>query len=373
MSFSFVWPLYTLFGFIFIFGGLEMAIKQRLYKSIILAALALALIGLATFRTVGVGSDDPAYESMFMHMPSFFDCEGFLCDYSYSQFNIEVGFFTLLSLLSSISTSHYLLFGFISSVAIIYNIKSIKYFTPHVGAATLVYFSHFYLNKELNAIRLGLASAILFWAATYAARKKYLAMWALVLGATCIHVSSVLFIVPFLLYSRISNRAVYAVGGLALLGFATMIDLKLLFSYATNFGFIGEKIELYLNADMYSYALPLLSAVNCKNVIIVILSLIWWKRLSEKYEHFPLIFCFFYCATFLRIVLGDFAIFAGRSYAAISMFEYVLLPAVVFVIFGRWAGYLIIGIYSLVTLYLNLTTNPGWAGEADVFFDFFNL
>ncbi|MDY7565985.1 EpsG family protein [Pseudomonas sp. RTC3] len=350
-----------------------MALKQRLYRSIMVSACALALITLATFRSVGVGSDDAAYELMFIQIPSFFDCDTFLCNYSYSQFNIEVGFFTLLSLLSSISTSHYLLFGFISSVAILYNIRSIKYFTPHVGAATLVYFSHFYLNKELNAIRLGLASAILFWAATYAGRKRYLAMWVLVVGAICIHVSSVLFIVPFLLYSRISNRAVYAVGGLALLVFAALIDLKLLFSYATNFGFIGEKIELYLNADMYSYALPLLSVVNLKNIFIVILSLIWWKKLSEKYEHFELIFCFFYCATFLRIVLGDFAIFAGRSYAAISMFEYVLLPAVAFVIFGRWVGYLMIGIYSLLTLYLNLTTNSGWAGEAEVFFDFFNL
>ncbi|MGH9947495.1 MAG: EpsG family protein [Pyrinomonadaceae bacterium] len=372
MSFEFVWPIYAVFIFLTVSGGTEMLIKQGWVKQLAVFSSVIALVLLAALRSIGVGSDDVAYADMFANVPVFFGCDEFLCGYSYSQFNVELGFFTLLSMLRAFGNEPYVLFSVVALASVALNVRAIKFFSPHVGSAILVYFCHFYLNKELNAIRLGLASAILFWAVTLIPVRKTGMFILLVICAAFVHVSSLLILLPFAIYQLRPSRSVYAAVALALLAFTAFFDIQTLFSYLINFGFIGEKINLYLNADIYNFPLPLLSAVNLKNLIFVGVALAFWRQISGRYEHFELVFCFFFCATFIRIALGDFAIVAGRSYAAISMFEYVMLPFVVFSLCGKWLGYALIVLYAGLTLYLNLTDNAGWSGEAVQFFNFNN-
>ncbi|RON50705.1 hypothetical protein BK667_17880 [Pseudomonas frederiksbergensis] len=352
---------------------METLIKQGWVKQLAIFFSAMVLVLLAASRSLGVGSDDGAYAEIFSNVPPFFDCDQFLCGYRYADYNIELGFFILLSMLRSFSSEYYVLFGVVALIAVTMNVRAIKYFSSSAGAAIIVYFSHFYLNKELNAIRLGLASALLFWGATYIPRKKTWTVLFWVICASFVHVSSVLFLLPFVVYRLRPGRALYAVVAILLLAFTATFDIQTFFSYLTNFGFVGEKLSLYINADIYNYPLPLLSAVNLKNLLFVGLALIFWKRISARYEYFELAFCFFFCAAFVRIALGDFAIVAGRSYAAISMFEYVLVPYIVFAICGRWLGFLLIVVYSGLILYLNLTDNAGWTGAALSFFNFNSL
>jgi hypothetical protein len=68
--------------------------------------------------------------------------------------------------------------------------------------------------------------------------------------------------------------------------------------------------------------------------------------------------------------MGDFAILAGRGYASISMFEYVLLPMIAVHVFGKKRGFLIVAVYALGVLYMNLSSHRGWTGGSEVFFDF---
>ena len=372
MSFEFVWPIYAVFIFLIISGGAEMLIKQGWVKQLAVFSSAMALVILAALRSLGVGSDDVAYAQMFTNIPFFFGCDEFLCGYSYSQFNVELGFFTLLSILRGFGSEPFVLFSVIALTSVVLNVRAIKFFSPHVGGPILVYFCHFYLNKELNAIRLGLASAILLWAATFIPVRRTGMFILLVICAAFVHVSSLLIILPFALYQLRPSRSLYSAVALFLLAFTAFFDIQTLFSYLINFGFVGEKINLYLNAEIYNHPLPLFSAVNLKNLFFVGLALSFWHRISSRYEHFELIFCFFFCATFIRIALGDFAIVAGRSYAAISMFEYVLIPFIILSLLGRWMGYALIVLYALLTLYLNLTDNAGWTGEAVQFFNFNN-
>jgi hypothetical protein len=372
MSIEFVWPIYAVFIFLTVSGGTEMLIRQGWVKQLAVFSSAIVLIFLASLRSLGVGSDDVAYAEMFKTVPFFFGCDEFLCGYSYSQLNIELGFFTLLSVLRGFGSEPYVLFSVVALISVALNVRAIKFFSPHVGGAILVYFCHFYLNKELNAIRLGLASAILFWAVTLIPIRRIGTFLFLVICAAFVHVSSLLILLPFAIYQLRPSRTVYAAVALFFLAFTAFFDIQTFFSYLINFGFIGEKINLYLNAEIYNYPLALFSAVNLKNLVFVGLALIFWQKISDRYENFELVFCFFFCATFIRITLGDFAIVAGRSYAAISMFEYILLPFVVFSLFGKWLGYALIVLYAGLTLYLNLTDNAGWSGEAVQFFNFNN-
>lgn len=372
MQFDFVWPIIVAYLLLSVSGFAELLIRQLWIKQLSLLFSSVLLIVLAGLRAVGVGSDDEAYALMFTNIPVLIDCSDITCNYNYAQFNVEAGFFALLSFLRIFSDSHYLLFSVVALLAVFLNVRALIFFIPRAGAGVLIYFCHFYLNKELNAIRLGLASAILFWAATFIPARQYWLVCCLVVLASFVHVSSLLFLLPLFVYWFRPGREVYAIFGVVTLLFAGFVDIHSLFSYLVGFGFVGEKIGAYLSADIYNYSLPLVSAVNLKNFLFVVLGLVFWKTISRKFIHFELVYCFFYCATVIRVLLGGFAIVAGRGYAAIAMFEYALIPFVIFSLCGKWVGYFLVVLYSGLTFYLNLTDNAGWSGGAMRFFDFLN-
>ncbi|NWC61277.1 EpsG family protein [Pseudomonas veronii] len=370
MELKFTLPLYLVYGLLVLVAAFDTLSNRKLPAMAISVLMAVPLVFLATFRAVGVGSDDAAYLEMLYQIPSVLDCKNLYCDYSYATFNIEFGFFMFLSVLAALGKNSAVLFGFSSLIAVTLNVRSIRYFSPYFALAVLVYFAHFYLAKELNAIRLGLASGLLFLAATYLDQQKYKVMTALIVAAMLVHVSSVFFIVPVGLYFVRPKRSLYLLLSVVLILISATIDFKSVLRQMAIFGFVGDKIELYLNADMYSYTLPFFDMVNIKNLLVIIAGLVCWKRMENRYQSFNLIFCIFYCAAFLRIVLGDFAILAGRGYASISMFEYVLIPMIAVHLCGRKLGFLIVAAYTFATLCLNLNSNSGWSGGSEVFFDF---
>lgn len=352
-----------------IFGLLDFLAERRSYNGLITWSIFLLLTMLATFRSVGVGSDDKAYLDIFRSIPSLLECQGIYCNYSYTDHNIEFGFFLLLSLLSVFGSSQYIMFGVVAFFSVFLNLKNIQRFSPHISASALVYFSHFFLGKEMNAIRVGLASGLLFYASHLLAKKKYSLMVFFLALATSIHLSAILFVVPMVVFLISPSRNFFVFSMMILLFASWLFDFKMLFGHLIDTDFAGNKLQLYLNAEEYSYALPLFDLVNIKNLLAIGLSLLLWHKLSKRYAYFYLSFCFFFCAAFFRITFGDFAIFAGRGYAVISMFEYILIPYLAYGLLGRPIGYLVVCLYAFITLFLNLTTNLAWSGGADFFSD----
>ncbi|QHD06012.1 hypothetical protein PspR76_09755 [Pseudomonas sp. R76] len=370
MGLEFSFPLYLVFGFLVIVAAWDTLSDHALPRAAVGALMGVPLILLATFRIAGVGSDDLAYLRMMQEVPSVLECRHLFCDYSYSTFNIEFGFYIVLSVLAVLGRNSFILFGFCSLLAVSLNLRSIRYFSPYFALGVLVYFAHFFLAKELNAIRLGVASSLVFLAATYLHRKEYALLAVYLALAMMVHVSSVFFVVPVVLYWLKPSRAFYlGLSGILLLA-ASFVDSKLLLRQLEFISFISDKIESYLTTEKYGYALPLFDMVNVKNLILVVAGLIWSQKLDARYPTFKLVFCVFYCATFLRIVMGDFAILAGRGYASISMFEYVLLPMLAVHLLGKKLGVVMVSLYALATLYLNLSSNLGWTGNSEVFFSF---
>lgn len=353
---------YLVIAFIFVVGCVESSSQPSIRKSLYFWPILIVLVTLVAFRSAGVGSDDLAYIKIFSKVPSLLECEGVLCGYNYSKVNIEYGFYFLLSLIGMLGSDSIILFGITGLLSIYLNLKSIRYFSPYFSAGILIYFSHFFLAKELNAIRMGLATALVFYAATFFTRKMFVFFWLIMLFAVSIHVTSALALIPFLLYTISPGRQILAALSVILVAFSVVFDLSQLIVLLKYFSFLEQKIELYLNSQVYNYSIPLLNVVNVRNLIIVLLCFLFWAPLCSANKYFKIAFYFFFCATFFRILFGDFAILAGRGYAAISMFEYVLIPMLAVYFVGRWPGYLIVFIYALLTLSLNLSINTGWSG-----------
>lgn len=364
--FPFYLALVSLFGI----GIADASFGTEVHKKLYFWLTLLLLVALAGFRSIGTGSDDESYIEIFSRIPKIIECRDILCGYNYSELNIEFGFFSLISIFSLFGTNHFFLFSLVAFFAIYCNLQAMRFFSPYFGASVLIYFSHLFFAKELNAIRLGLATAVAFYAVTYLYKKIYVIFLVLMLFAVSIHISVILVFIPALLWLISPRRLYIFYGAICVILINLFYNLAQVVTSFLNVGFLAEKLQQYSNAAEYNYAISLFDAVNVRNILLVALFLLFWEKFCTLNDKLRFGFYFFFCATFFRILFGDFAIIAGRGYGAISMFEIILIPSVIILLAGQRLGYFLTFIYAVITLYLNLHVNTGWSGGRPYFDNF---
>ena len=319
------------------------------------------LCAIATFRNVGFGSDDEAYVEIFRKIAESGDSLTSILEYQYADYNVEMLFFILLKLILFFSSDSIFLFAVVSFLAVIFNLKTIKDLSPFFLVSVLVYFAHFYLAKELNAIRVGLASALVFFSAKEFFYKKYLKalfFWLISLG---IHITALLSILPIIFYFIHPSKRTLILWTVLLLFVSPWLNVKDIMWTLSDWGVYGEKLKLYLNADIYSYEIPLWDIVNIKNLFFVVICFFYWDSLNARFQTFYFAFIYFFSAFFFRVFFGSFAIFSGRGYSVISMFEYIIIPMAFSALFKKGGGIMAV-MYALLTLLMNFNFNTSWSG-----------
>ena len=124
-------PYFLVFSLVAAIGVGETSNKKTFDKHATVFLLLVPLVALATFRPVGVGSDDLAYVDIFFRIPSILDCQLTFCGYDYSEIQVEPGFFGLLSILRVFGKNTTLLFLTISTLAVLLNLKAISFFAQN--------------------------------------------------------------------------------------------------------------------------------------------------------------------------------------------------------------------------------------------------
>jgi hypothetical protein len=360
--------LYVSAGIIALCACLEQKNSEERVAKAVFVLLLFILIFIAGFRTIGVGNDDLAYAQIYEKIPQLAYCRDWICGYSYGEYAVEPGFYAILLFLKVFSSNPHFLFVMIAAVSITLNLYSIRKFSPYVAAAVLVYFTHFFLGKELNAVRVGLASSILFYAMRIGLDGKKLFSFLLFLLACTIHATSIFIVIPVVVLMCRFNRVAYVtIGVVAIIG-SFFINPKTIFQFIANLGFFTQKIDIYINNETYGRSLRLIDAVNLKNIAILTACLLYWDKLTDWFRHFYVSFAFMFTATCFRVLMGPFAIVAGRGYSAISMFEYVLVPMLAVAVGGAKFGTIITIAYCAIILIMNTMYNTGWSGGATHFF-----
>lgn len=334
--------------------------------------ILMVLTFIAAARSSGFGSDDAAYVSILNNVSSIINRDGFfntILNYTYAKFNVEFLYFVIVCIISLFSTSSHLLFFIICGTSLLLNLTVIYRLSPFFVASVLIYFCHFFLAKELNAIRSGLASAILFYAALQVYFYRYAKAAFLFFAAMLFHVSSIFFVAPILLLKLKPSRLVLISLFIFALFFGFFFDFKSVFNSFFWLGSFGEKLKLYNNAEQYSYAIKVFDIVNVKNMLLVFLAFSFWDSLNQKYNSFYFCFLFFYASVLIRMLFSDFAIIAGRGYSMISMFEFIIIPMLCYAIFNKITASLLLIFYTSIMLYMNLNYNLSWHGGVD-FFDY---
>lgn len=358
--------LYFVFFIVMALGFIEqraLLIDRRVirYFAIIIFVFVSAI------RAPGFGSDDVAYMDIFQRASSSNWLNKEWLGYSYIDYQVEFSFFIFLLSLSLVGVYSFLLFGATSAFSFCFIQKAAMKFFPLLSPVLLIYFSHHFLGKELNALRLAIAAAIVFYSASCCVEQKYVKASMFTIFAATFQITSLLGLFPILMCALIRRIQVAVILGVGIVALSYFYPISPVLSQISLFDFASEKLELYSAAESYMYAISLFDPVNVKNIVLVIICLATYRRISLKYSGFHVATYFFLFATVFRIALSDFAIVAGRGFAIVSVFECVLLPAIAFNYFGRSYGYLVVLIYAFLVLTANIFINDGWRGEIGFF------
>lgn len=322
---------------------------------VIYISITALLVFYSGFREAGVGADDITYIRAFLDAPSLLEWISGSYKYSIDDNWMEPGYSVLMSLVSVISRDYRVLFFTVAALSVSAISISFWKLSPAPFIALLVYTSHAYLLRDLTQIRFGLAVSILLLSLHFLSAKRIIATVALIILATSVHFTSILFF--FVIFLAVNSLSFWASAILLIIsGALGYLNLtRNILANLPELWFISEKIGHYTNSE-FGANLPIASASNFKNIVTIVICGILWKRLIGN-EHFRLCFSIFAFGASWRLAFADFSIIAGRGAALFTSVEPILLGMIVST-YGksRWALACVV-VYSFLTLSLNMVSN----------------
>lgn len=269
--------------------------------------LVLFLIVLGGIRGPGTGIDDTQYLDFFQSFNKTVDVFGLFKAMSLYRYEPVTYLIAIFS--SFFSNSAFVFLLVYCACSVLCNTIIYKRYSPYPLVSLVVYFSHLYINKELNQIRFGLASAFfVMFVILYANRYLVYSMVFFTLSILTHYSAAAGFlIIPalflcrgkrfFPLYILLLSVPIGIIGGKSIL---TLLHL--------NLPIISEKLSLY-EGTKFDYSYGIFSLGNLKNVIycfVFCLYLLKDKINDDKYAlKYALVICYAIGGSF-RIAFSDF-------------------------------------------------------------------
>ena len=352
--------------YLFVFGVLSAFaianhVKQfrqmRLYFFILSALMLILFAGL---RQAGVGADDIGYINAFFDSDKYIDILNFEYSYEISNFNMEHGLVILMALVSVFTDDAVIFFLIVATISVGLNVYVITRFGSFVFLGILIYFTNMYFQKDLNQIRVGLASAVVFLSFFVLYKKRIIFHYSLLIIAILIHFSSLVAVSGYFL-NKLRFNMNQSLLILVVSVFVSFFGLGMfLVSFLPQSGALYQKLSYYIEWSPFNYKIDLIDPVNLKNIFLVIFFIYFYKFFDLRFGWFNFMFNTLLFMTSLRLILSDFAILSARLSAVFSFVDFLLIPLMLLVVKQRIFGLVLVFIYILLVFYLTLS-NPKWS------------
>ncbi|KFF63530.1 hypothetical protein IW01_19535 [Pectobacterium brasiliense] len=320
IPFLFVYFIIVFFSFIQVFSKE----KKISFTYIIYPILIIVLAFFASITTSEISPDFFTYQIAFNNIHNAVDI-----------FNIglamEYGYIILNKVISNIFFDfNFFLLIFTGLVQLVLFI-SYKKISPYPILSLLLYFVHYYLGRDLIAIRSSLAYAIILLAIIDYSLNKHLSRYVIgVLIAASFHSSSFISLLLPVFYYLFKNdyKILFKIGFPIALIIGFLLPLDLVFSMAGVFiGTDSIKYEVYFNNENNFYALGVFNLTNVKNMAICFY--FYLKNNEARNNEDFLIFSFFLGALGL-MALNKLGIVAGRGFSQFVFIDTILIPLCLF-------------------------------------------
>ncbi|MFL1808993.1 EpsG family protein [Plesiomonas shigelloides] len=277
--------------------------------------------------------------------------------FDYSAYSKEPGYMVLNYIVREVYDSKYLLFSVIAFMSIGLTFYSYFKFSSNPFLCVLIYCSFFFINRDMGAIRAGIAYSIFLFGLIYINNiYKYL---SIVLIASTFHITSLLaicipilknrFCTPKMLALMIITSCIFGLTGLAteIIRVLSNIDISL----------VARKSSAYLSSEDLVYEIDFLDLTNIKSLLFSFFSIYNYDKFKIKNSHFSVIIFVYVIGTCFRLAFSDLGVIAGRGYTIFNTVEPILISyfyGLYTSVHWRIIYYVGIIIYGITFMYLSI-------------------
>lgn len=319
------------------------------------ACYVFLLIFLAVFAgTRMMGFDYDTYKEIFSYASSG----------NLKEAQIEIGWALICYLFSGPGFNAFLLF--IASCSIILYGTFFRKYSPYIFLSLLIYYSSYFIVKEMGQMRQGLAIGLTTLAFTVSMEKKVWWFIALCILAFCIHYSAIVILPVYYLCNHYwKNNTIIVFTAFALC--FTFVDLGVVITKVISLLPVSgaqEKVANILVSDASAKKLGINSSVLLR-LIIMGLALGYRKPLKERFAFFePFVMLYFY-GLMLYLIFNSVSEFAQRTSAYFRILEAIILPCILSLVARRTERVIIVCLLVLNSLIsVNRLFGPKQAYEA---------
>ncbi|QHS61998.1 EpsG family protein [Chitinophaga agri] len=283
-----------------------------------------------------------------------------------SEVDIEIGWSSLCYLFSGAGFNTFLLFIACCSVSL-YGVF-FKQYSPYVFLSLLIYYSTYFIVKEMGQMRQGLAIAVATLAFTVSMKKNMWQFIALFLFAFSIHYSAIVLLPVYYLCNHPWKTNVILI--FTFLGFCFIyVDVAVVISKVIGLLPISgaqEKVANLLVSDILAKKLGLNSSTILR-LIIMLLMLRYRTALKERFPFFEAFVMLYFYGLMLYLVFNSLSEFAQRTSAYFRILEAVVLPCILVLVRDRKERLIIIAL-----LVLNSVVSVNRLFSEKTLYDYYN-
>jgi len=228
-----------------------------------------------------------------------------------------------------------------------------------------------FIERDFDGVRQGFAMAFCLLSLRYVIRDRFVPFCVLVLIATFIHFSSIVFIVIYFIRNwSVPNRLLYfVVGGALLLVVCQMSVSRFLLNYVPD-SIVRVKLMKYAESDSYSISAGINIGIIFRILILVLFTSMRNKLMMINDRLYNILKNGFAFSVILSLLFNDFLILSHRLPYVFREFQILIIPYFYYFVQGNRNKVIIL---SVVTLYALLLMTRILYGESGFYYEYHNF
>lgn len=288
----------------------------------------------------------------------------------------EIGYLFINSTFKYIGFEFTSVIFFIALLSVILTCISSFKLSPAPTIAIILYFSHFFILREMIQIRAGLSISIIIFSIAYCKKKTHIFIFMLI--AALFHKAS-LILLPFIfLYNRkkIRLQIIFIFIFIAYI-FQEVNILKLTLNQLSILGFLPTSINNYLSSTLYSSQLPILTNPVFWKAILIILITNKFIETEKKHNinretinRIIFLWNLYSLGLILMISLSNFSILSGRLSTFLFLGENILITYGLLTLNKKnrlFIGYPFVLLMASLQIYFDLSIKNNHAETSFIF------
>ncbi|WP_171040469.1 EpsG family protein [Pseudoalteromonas sp. S4389] len=286
--------------------------------------------------------------------------------FNYSAYSKEPGYMAINLLIRCIYDSKYLLFYIIALTSITLTFISYFKMSSNAFVCILIYSSFFFINRDMGAIRAGLAYSFFLYGLTfyYTSTKKRQVLNFL---SFTLHFTAILSFIVSIGMKLFDTRSklIYMLLFSLLFYMSGVSSLVLEFFSSSAVKVVSTKATAYMGSEELTYDIGLLDATNLKNTFFSIVCILFYNKLCTKNKFGALLIFVYILGTSIRLAFSDLGVIAGRGYTIFNTVEpliiasfYSILPKNTLSIMAYYLFVIIFGALILIMSIYKYETYP---------------